>query len=184
MPTPFHRMPSLRTSSRASACFLSCMTALAALTLVSGCALPKHPDVAAPPTDPYNPAATQLLDDTQWQLTGWTDASGQARAVPTAAQGAQPLTLDFSTESGRRRVSGFAGCNRFNGTYTLKDGKVAFGPPAATRMACASSAGALEQPYLDGLAHIAKSGVQMNPPQSLELTLEDGQTLTFGQRGK
>jgi heat shock protein HslJ len=183
MPTPFHRTPP-RSSSRATACFLSCMATLAALTLVSGCAIPKHPDAAAPPTDPYNPAATQLLDDTQWQLATWTDASGKPRAVPGDAQGAQPLTLDFSTDSGRRRVSGFAGCNRFSGTYSLKEGKVAFGPLAATRMACAGAAGALEQPYLDGLAHIAKSGVQMNPPPSLELTLDDGQTLTFTQRAK
>ncbi len=160
------------------------MAALAATTLVSACTLPKHPDSAAPPTDPYNPATTQLLDDTQWQLTRWTDASGQPRTVPGADQGAQPLTLDLSTESGRRRVSGFAGCNRFNGTYDLKDGKISFGPLAVTRMACTTSAGALEQPYLDALAHVARSGVQMNPPPSLELTLEDGQTLTFAPRTK
>ncbi|BAN22670.1 putative uncharacterized protein [Caballeronia insecticola] len=143
--------------------------------------MPKHPDASAPPTDPYNPAATQLLDDTQWDLTSWTDAQGQARAVPHGAQdGGQPLTLEFSTASGHRRASGFSGCNRYTGTYDLKDGKLAFGPIAGTRMACVSGAGAaLEQPYLDALAHIAKSGVQMNPPQALQLTIADGQVLTF-----
>jgi hypothetical protein len=52
-------------------------------------------------------------------------------------------------------------------------------------MACPSSVGgALEQPYLDALAHVAKSGVQMNPPQSLQLTLDNGGVLTFAQRAE
>lgn len=186
MPTHFLRAMSSRSSSR----FLSLVSrasagacaAFVAASLVAGCAMPKHPDASAPPTDPYNPAATQLLDDTQWDLASWTDAKGQARAIP---QGAQPITLDFSTASGRRRASGFSGCNRFTGTYGLKDGKLTFGPLAGTRMACVSGAGAaLEQPYLDALAHIAKSGVQMNAPQALQLTIDDGQVLTFAPRGK
>jgi heat shock protein HslJ len=183
MPTLFLRasaFPSRRARSLASrACAL-----FAAASIVAGCAMPKHPDVAAPPTDPYNPAATQLLDDTQWQLTSWIDASGQPRAVPQAGQdNAQPLTLDFSTASGHRQASGFSGCNRFSGRYDLKDGKLSLGPLAGTRMACVSGAGAaLERPYLDALAHIAKSGVQMNAPQALQLTLDDGQVLTFAPR--
>ncbi|VXB74714.1 Heat-shock protein (fragment) [Burkholderia sp. 8Y] len=145
--------------------------------------MPKHSDASAPPTDPYNPAATQLLDDTHWELTNWTEANGQPRALPGRAVGSQPITLDFSTESGRRRASGFSGCNRYTGAYDLKDGKLSFGPLAGTRMACASSVGgAVEQPYLDALAHVAKSGVQMNPPQSLQLTLDNGAVLTFAER--
>ncbi|MDR5738815.1 MULTISPECIES: META domain-containing protein [unclassified Caballeronia] len=157
--------------------------ALVVASLLGGCAMPNHPDASAPPTDPYNPAATQLLDDTQWELTAWTDANGQPRTLPNAGPGGQPITLSFSTESGRRRASGFSGCNRYTGAYDLKDGKLSFGPLAATRMACPSQAiGALEQPYLDGLAHVAKSGVQMNPPPSLQLTFENGQVLTFARR--
>jgi len=147
--------------------------------------MPKHTDASAPPTDPYNPAATQLLDDTQWELTAWTDANGQSRALPAHGEGGQPITLDFSTESGRRRANGFSGCNRYTGPYDLKDGKLSFGPLAGTRMACPSSVGGLlEQPYLNGLAHVAKSGVQMNPPTSLRLTLDDGAVLTFAQRAR
>jgi heat shock protein HslJ len=173
MPSPFFRARSLRAS---------CMATLAAALLTAGCAMPQHPDSAAPPTDPYNPAATQLLDDTQWELLNWTDASGKPRAL---TQGDQALTLDFSTDSGRRRASGFSGCNRYIGTYDLKNGKLSFGPLAGTRMACVSDVGAaLEQPYLDALAHVAKSGVQMNPPQALELTLDDGQILAFERRAK
>ncbi|KND56958.1 Heat shock protein [Candidatus Paraburkholderia schumanniana] len=193
MPTHFFRAPASH-SSRSSSRFLTLVkragagacAALVAASLVAGCAMPKHPDASAPPTDPYNPAATQLLDDTQWDLANWTDAKGQPRAVQHGAgNGGQTLTLDFSTASGHRRVSGFSGCNRFTGTYDLKGGKLSFGPLAGTRMACASGAGAaLERPYLDALAHVAKSGVQMNPPQALQLTLDDGQVLTFAPRAK
>ncbi|KND55148.1 Heat shock protein [Candidatus Paraburkholderia kirkii] len=172
--------------SRAIRASAGACAALAAASLVAGCAMPRHPDASAPPTDPYNPAATQLLDDTQWELASWTDAHGQARAVPHGAQdGGQPITLDFSTASGHRRASGFSGCNRFTGAYDLKDGKLTFGPLAGTRMACVSGASAaLEKPYLDALAHVAKSGVQMNPPQALQLTLDDGQVLTFAPHAK
>jgi heat shock protein HslJ len=175
MPSQHIRMRSSRSSSR----LLSRLAALAAMALVAACAMPKHPDTAAAPTDPYNPAATQLLDDTQWQLTNWTDASGHPRALPDSGE---PLTLDFSTDSGHRRASGFSGCNRFTGAYDLKDGKLAFGPLAGTRMACSGASASLEQPYLNGLAHVASSGVQMNPPQALEIKFEDGQVLTFARR--
>ncbi|WP_250512592.1 META domain-containing protein [Caballeronia sp. INDeC2] len=196
MPTHFLRAYALR-RARSSSSFLSrrkealslasrACAFVAAASVVAGCALPTHPDASAPPTDPYNPAATQLLDDTQWQLTSWTDASGQPRAVPHAGESdARPITLDFSTASGHRQASGFSGCNRFAGTYDLKDGKLTFGPLAGTRMACMSGTGAaLERPYLDALSHVAKSGVQMNPPQALQLTLDDGQVLTFSPRAK
>lgn len=33
-------------------------------------------------------------------------------------------------------VTGFAGCNRFRGAYTYKDGVLKIGPLATTRMAC------------------------------------------------
>jgi heat shock protein HslJ len=157
---------------------------LALVTSLAACAMPKHPDVSAPPTDPYNPAATQLLDDTQWELTRWTDAGGHALTIPHGDNG-QPITLAFSTEGGKRQASGYSGCNRYTGSYDLKDGKLTFGPLAGTRMACLSGPGAaLEGPYLKGLEHIGKTGVQMNPPQELQITFDTGEVLTFARRGK
>ena len=150
--------------------------------------MPTHPDSAAPPTDPYNPAATQLLDDTQWQLTSWADADGKTRPVPsnaagsTSSAGGAPITLNFSTQGGQRKTNGFSGCNRFAGTYDLTDGKLSFGPLASTRMACAPGPGsALEQPFLQGLTDIQKTGVQMQPPQQLQITLKNGDVMTFTQ---
>jgi heat shock protein HslJ len=157
------------------------LTALSAATLLTACSMPTHPDSKAPPPDPFNPAATQLLDNTSWALTTWKQTDGTARAVPTADSGA-PLTLVLSTAGGQRRAHGFSGCNRFMGTYALKDGKLSFGPLAGTRMACATPGGELEGPYLDALAHINRTGVQMRAPQELQLILEDGDTLTFARQ--
>jgi len=153
---------------------------------LAGCTMPTHPDSAAPPTDPYNPAATQLLDDTQWQLTSWTNADGKTRPVPSnpagGSAGGAAITLNFSTQGGQRKTNGFSGCNRFAGTYDLAGGELSFGPLASTRMACAPGPGsALEQPFLQGLADIEKTGVQMQPPQQLKITLKSGDVMTFIQ---
>lgn len=145
--------------------------------------MPTHPDDKAPPPDPFNPAATQLLDDTAWDLTSWKQADGSLRDVPSGAN-ATPITLTLSTSTGQRHASGFSGCNRYMGTYGLKDGKLSFGPLAGTRMACATPGGQIEGAYLDALAHIDRTGVQMRAPQQLELILEDGDTLIFARQAQ
>jgi heat shock protein HslJ len=172
-----------RSIARLVAPLSASLGAFGIVVLLTACAMPKHPDSKAPPPDPFNPAATQLLDDTSWALASWKQADGTTRAVPAADSGT-PLTLVLSTASGQRRASGFSGCNRFIGTYALKDGKLSFGPLAGTRMACATPGGDLEGPYLDALAHIDRTGVQMRAPQQLQLILEDGDTLTFAHQAQ
>jgi hypothetical protein len=168
--------------------------AAAATLMLAACKLPIHQDSSAPPPDPFNPAATQLLDNTQWQLVEWKRADGTLRALPGTSAGAtagttsgapdaRPITLDLSASTGQRRASGFSGCNRYMGSYTLKNGLLSFGPLAGTRMACAGAGGDLEGPYLDALTHITRTGVQMREPQALLLILEDGDRLTFAQSG-
>jgi heat shock protein HslJ len=172
---------SLRLSLRAPRSARAALAALSVAFLLAACAMPTHPDAKAPPPDPFNPAATQLLDNTSWALVSWKQADGSPRAVPGTDSGT-PLTLVLSTAGGQRRANGFSGCNRFMGTYALKDGKLSLGPLAGTRMACATPASELEGPYLDALAHIERSGVQMRPPQQLQLILENGDTLTFARQ--
>ena len=152
-------------------------------TLLSACAMPTHPDAKAPPPDPFNPAATQLLDDTSWDLTSWKQPDGTLRAIPSGDTGA-PITLTLSTATGQRHVSGFSGCNRYMGTYGLKDGKLSFGTLGGTRMACTTPGGQIEASYLDALEHIARTGVQMRAPQELQLILESGDSLTFARQGQ
>lgn len=171
------------TLARSFASRAATLATVAALTaLVAACSMPVHTDASAPPPDPFNPAATQLLDDTHWTLTGWQQADGAARAVPSGGAGNEPPTLDLSTEGGRRHASGFSGCNRFAGSYELKDGLLSFGPLAGTRMACVGPGADIEGPFLDALAHIARSGVQWREPRQLQLVLQDGDRLTFTQR--
>jgi heat shock protein HslJ len=192
-PSPLHPARSSARSwvhaafSRAKPAFGASVSVIAmtCASVLAGCALPTHPDSAAPPTDPYNPAATQLLDDTQWQLTSWINADGKARPVPAGGTDGEPITLNLSTANGQRKANGFAGCNHFMSTYDLNGGKLSFGPLAGTRMACASGPGsALETPFLDGLASIEKTGVQMRPPQQLQITLKNGDVMTFTQSAK
>lgn len=42
-------------------------------------------------------------------------------------------------DSDKNRVSGFAGCNRFAGSYTLAGNSIHFSPLASTRMYCQES---------------------------------------------
>ncbi|WP_010091112.1 META domain-containing protein [Burkholderia ubonensis] len=159
------------------------LCALTLATLLAACSMPTHPDADAPAPDPFNPAAVQLLDDTSWELTGWQNADGTPRTIPHGDNG-EPIKLALSTESGVRRASGFSGCNRYMGSYDVKNGVLSFGPLAGTRMACAGTLGGqLERAYLDALAHVAKAGVQMRAPQQLLLVTDGGATLTFTRRG-
>jgi heat shock protein HslJ len=150
---------------------------------LAGCAMPTHPDSAAPPSDPFNRAAVQLLDDTSWTLAAWKTADGRERDVAALGLDVRP-TLVLSTATGQRRAQGFAGCNRFNGVYTLKDGQLSFGTFVTTRMACGSSRDALERDYLDALTHVGKTGVQWHSPPRLQIVTADGATLTFQAAGR
>lgn len=159
------------------------LCALTLATLLAACAMPTHPDANAPAPDPFNPATVQLIDDTSWELTGWQNTDGTPRAIPHGDNG-EPIKLALSTESGVRRASGYSGCNRYMGTYEIKNGVLSFGPLAGTRMACtATPGGQLEHAYLDALAHVAKAGVQMRAPQQLLIVTDGGATLTFTRRG-
>jgi heat shock protein HslJ len=166
--------PRLRLQSRTT------LAALSVAALLTACSMPTHPDTKAPPPDPFNPAATQLLDDTSWHLTSWKQADGTNRAIPSGDSGA-PITLTLSTATGQRHASGFSGCNRYTGSYGLKNGKLSFGPLAGTRMACTTPGGQIEGDYLDALGHIDHTGVQMRPPQELQLILDNGDKLVFAR---
>ncbi|MGG1944459.1 META domain-containing protein [Trinickia sp. NRRL B-1857] len=161
----------------------SCALVLAAALAVAGCAMPTHPDSAAGPSNPLNPAAVQLLDDTRWILQSALTSEGRTAFEVPADQGAAP-TLVLDATSGQRLASGFSGCNRFSGSYLLRDGGLTFGPLATTRNACGADAGRLSEAYLDALSHIDTTLVQMRPPQQMRIIASNGITLTFAREGQ
>lgn len=79
-------------------------------------------------------------------ITGreWVLATLNGRPAPLGA-GKRPATLRLEGET--RTAAGFAGCNRFSGSYTLDGSRLTFGPAAATKMACAEGMD-LEQRFL------------------------------------
>ncbi len=173
----------LRGASQRPWRLLSCAGAFAAVLAVAGCAMPMHPDSAAGPSNPLNPAAVQLLDGTNWVLQSAQTSDGHAAfGVPANQRTAPTLTLD--TTSGQRRASGFAGCNRFSGRYALGSGKLTLDAITTTRKACGAEADGLERAYLDALAHIGATLVQMRPPQQMRIIATTGITLTFAREDR
>ena len=73
----------------------------------------------------------RAMSGTDWELV---ELEGQSDPPPTGVGGRRP-TLRFEPDSAR--VAGFAGCNRFSGSYTVDGSSFRFGPLAMTRMACA-----------------------------------------------
>jgi len=73
------------------------------------------------------------------------------------------------------QVEGQTGCNRFTGTADLDAGWVAFGPLAATEMACADPAGMeRETAFLKALGEV--EGFLVTPSGDLYLRRKDGST--------
>ncbi|OEU69874.1 MAG: hypothetical protein BA863_06765 [Desulfovibrio sp. S3730MH75] len=68
-------------------------------------------------------------------------------------------------------VTGSGGCNRFNGSYTLKNNTLEVGPLASTRMACTDAVGSQEFKFLQAL------------DQSLNVRTENGLLFMEGNGG-
>lgn len=80
----------------------------------------------------------------------WVLVSFSEHTDPLGA-GGRPLTLRL--DSAESRASGFSGCNRYTGPFTLAGDSLRFGSIASTRMAC-PDVGAVEQNYMSMLAAI------------------------------
>jgi heat shock protein HslJ len=93
--------------------------------------------------DTSNPAPAPAIEGVEWKLV---ELNGKP-----AGKGAdgQPATLTL-TPAGTR-ANGYAGCNRFFGSYTLAGSALKFGLLGMTRMACPGS-DTLETSYTKALA--------------------------------
>jgi len=88
------------------------------------------------------PAPAPVIEGVEWKLV---ELNGKP-----AGKGAdgQPATLTLTAAG--TRANGYAGCNRFFGSYTLTGSALRFGPLGMTRMAC-SGTEALETDYVKAL---------------------------------
>lgn len=81
------------------------------------------------------------------------------RPVPFSGQAGSPENPVFIAFEGGDRVSGFAGCNRFTGSYQQNGGTLVIGPLATTRMACAPDVMEREQWFLKSLRQTRRIAV-------------------------
>lgn len=153
------------------------------LGVVAGCAT--HTGQARPDGTAAANATTSAdsLAQTHWELTGWTDALGNQREIPHGDNG-EPISLTFLAQGKQYVARGFAGCNRYMGSYKLEAGKLSITAPASTRMACADPRrGQLEAEYLRALADIKSFTLDASgAPRHLTFTISDGDVLDFTRR--
>jgi heat shock protein HslJ len=85
---------------------------------------------------------TAELAASAWALQEMGGTADFAHLVPT---------LVFGTDG---TVSGFAGCNQFNASYTATAGDLTLGPIVTTKMACPRPGSVVETTYLEALAGV------------------------------
>ena len=74
----------------------------------------------------------------EWVATAINNGKGALASVLADTE----VTAVFGEDG---NLSGSAGCNTYNASYTAKDGTIQIGPAATTRMMCAEPAGVMEQ---------------------------------------
>ncbi len=105
------------------------------------------------------------LDGTAWTLKSY-DVSGTATDVPAGT------VVDAKFAEGK--VSGFAGCNTYNGPATIDGAKLTIGALATTMKACEDAVTAVETAYL---ANLGKSATFTATADGLTIFDADGKAL-------
>jgi heat shock protein HslJ len=98
---------------------------------------------------------SQSLAGTRWNVVNYNNGKQAVVSVLTGTT----LTANFDTAG---HVTGFAGCNNYNGPVQATAPKVSIGPLASTRKSCGAPAGVMEQEsaYLAALATAATYSIR------------------------
>jgi heat shock protein HslJ len=107
------------------------------------------------------------IDGSAWRLMHLPGTQSAALAKLD-----RPVTVRF--ESGR--LSGFAGCNNFSGSYTLEGDQLKIGPVASTQMACPEPGSSVETAFHKALSGTLRYSVDGD---ALQATTAAGDTLRF-----
>jgi heat shock protein HslJ len=112
-------------------------------------------------------AAPTSLSGTSWKVTGVNNGKGAVEATALT----EKLTASFGKD---KSFSGFGGCNKLTGPYTLSGTTgVKIGPLVATKKACGTAVDQLESQYVTALSHATKYELA-----ATTLTLRDGSNAT------
>lgn len=120
----------------------------------------------------FVPQTAAALEETRWVLNGVPDNTTGA-IISTWVD--EHITAQFVDG----QLSGSAGCNRYNGSYTLDGDNLSLGPIAATKMACDEERNQREAGFLQALSQAAAYSTDRN---SLTLTDAEGKTLLTFRR--
>ncbi|MBW8771810.1 MAG: META domain-containing protein [Gemmatimonadetes bacterium] len=109
-------------------------------------------------------------------LKTWNVVAIGSEMAPVGA-GGHYLTMYFGPATGR--VSGFSGCNQYNGPYTLVGDSIAIGPLVSTKMACVESMD-IESRFLSALPalthwQVTESTLTLTGPDGMALKLTPGE---------
>ncbi|CAK7061995.1 MAG: hypothetical protein KER_02650 [Kerstersia gyiorum] len=165
---------------------MKCLTGAALSASLAACGTLSSGDDAASSKQATTVSYQSPYDGTSWELVRWASADGKVRDIPVRVGMNRALTLEFARDdiSQAGRVSGFAGCNRYFGSYRY-DGLSALSIDelGSTRMACNPEAMVLEADFLHGLASIVSAAPEpVAQPRHLVLVLDDGDVLSFSRR--
>ncbi|MFO7681444.1 MAG: transporter substrate-binding domain-containing protein [Chloroflexota bacterium] len=114
-------------------------------------------------------SATPALAGTSWNLTAYFDGSN---ALVSPIQGTQ-ITASFTNDN---RINGSAGCNTYDGLYTVSGSSLTISNVVVGRLACGEPAGIMEQED-QYLAAIQQSATYERNGNQLTLKNAQGQIM-------
>ncbi len=108
-------------------------SALIVVVLLFGCGRANKADNTEVDSSPEQVGTASSIIGTSWKLIILAGAE-----VPPAPNQQQAIHFVLQEDA---KVTGYTGCNRFNGTYSLEAGnRIRFSKMASTRMACPETA--------------------------------------------
>jgi heat shock protein HslJ len=119
------------------------------------------------PAQAAGDSAPARLEGATWRLEELAGAQSAA-----LAQLERPVTMRL--ESGR--LSGFAGCNNFSGSYAVDGDQLKIGPVASTQMACPEPGSSVETAFHAALSGTVRYAVDGD---AMTATTASGATLRF-----
>lgn len=96
----------------------------------------------------WGPTDYQLMQDLQNSDTILKQLNGTYNITNLNQEDVSAFNLNITFDENAKKVSGFSGCNRFFGSYTLNENSLKFSPLGATRMLCSEDKNDIENKLL------------------------------------